>query len=689
MSGQSILLVEDEAITALDEKEVVEGLGYVVTGIASSAEEAWEHIEKKCPDLVLMDIVIKGGVDGIELAEQIRQRYDVPVVFVTAYCDQAFVERAKLTEPFGYVIKPFDRRSLASNIEIAIYKHRIDQKLRKSEEHFHTVADSTYDWDYWVDADGILVYTSPSCERITGYDPDAFYRNPQLLEGIVHPDDLSALVAYDNQEECHGVIEPIEFRITTRTGEERWIERVAQRVYGANGISLGLRGTNRNITKSKANEEKLRQSQVRMDHLAHHDQLTGLPNRLLLGARFKLSLEQAKRENHSVGVLFIDLDGFKPVNDNYGHDVGDQVLTQIAARLNGCVRAEDTVARLGGDEFLVVMEKINDGKDAALLASKIQAELAPPVLVGEKQLSLTGSIGICIHPQDGKDMDTLLCNADAAMYLAKQKGPGNYCFYADEYCNGANDRANMHAELQCALNRHEFILSYKPQFDLADGGLVAAEAQICWQHPEKGLLQPTHFLPLADRLGLMSELNDWALRQACVQWMEWQASGLELGQMAVNLAESQVGDTQLASRIGGILQATGCPPEKLELEVSEVFVIRDMEADTCALARLSELGVGIAIERFGKDYCSLKQLGQIPINKLKINPELTRHVLDSPADQKIVGAIIALANSLHFKVIAEEIEDEEQKMFLASIGCAQVQGMPMTAEDFSTNLGSK
>lgn len=409
-------------------------------------------------------------------------------------------------------------------------------------------------------------------------------------------------------------------------------------------------------------------------HLAHHDPLTDLPNRLLFRDRLQHALEHARREQRRLAVLFLDLDRFKNINDSLGHTAGDQLLVKVASRISGAVRREDTVARMGGDEFTILMEDLRQEEDASHLAQKLIEALAAPCRIDEREFFITCSIGISLYPRDGKDADTLLRNADAAMYRAKTQGRNAYEFYSEKLTQIALERVRLETELRQALARGQLALHYQPQVDLASGRLVGAEALLRWRHPELGEVPPDRFIPIAEETGLIVEIGAWVLLEACRQARAWLAEGLPIETVAVNMAGPQIQRSDFVATVKQALAETGLPARHLELEVTEGFIMGQAEASIGVLEALSRLGVRLSIDDFGTGYSSLAYLKRLPIDKLKVDRSFVR---DLPTDEEgaaIAAAVIALGRSLGLTVIAEGVETAAQRDFLLRLRCDQAQG---------------
>lgn len=421
------------------------------------------------------------------------------------------------------------------------------------------------------------------------------------------------------------------------------------------------------LTERKRVEEILR-------YLAYHDTLTDLPNRTLFNDRLSVALSQAKRNNGNFAVMFLDLDYFKMVNDTLGHDVGDRLLKGIASKLSNLLRKGDTISRIGGDEFTILLHGINQLEDAALVAQKIIDTLREPWVVGVHEFHITTSIGIAFYPNDGEDQETLIKNADAAMYQAKQNGRNNFQFYTPAMNARAIYRLELENHLRKALERDEFIIYYQPQVEISTGLIMGIEALIRWQHPEWGLISPAEFIPIAEDTGLILSIGEWVIQTACYQAKAWQDLGFPPIRISVNLSARQFQQPNLVLKVADILSKTGLDPRWLELEITESIAMKDVEFTGKMLFELRKMGITIAIDDFGTGYSSLSYLKRLPIDIIKIDRSFIRDITTDPDDASIVSTIIVLARNLKMQVIAEGVETEEQLTFLRKQKCDQMQG---------------
>ncbi len=419
--------------------------------------------------------------------------------------------------------------------------------------------------------------------------------------------------------------------------------------------------------------EMLEQANARLRHAATHDALTGLPNRVLLADRLRQAIARASRHEMRFAVLVVDLDRFKAINDSLGHIAGDELLQEVARRLSGLLRKEDSLARLGGDEFVLLIHEVSGPADAEQVARKVLTQVALPFQLAGLDVHVSPSVGISLCPDDGDDSETLLQHADAAMYHAKKKGRNTFQFFAPAMNAFARERLELESGLRTALAQREFELHYQPKVDIATGRIESAEALIRWRHPKRGLIPPGGFIPLAEETGFIVQLGEWVLYEACRQARAWQDEGLHL-RMAVNLSARQFRQDSLIETVRGALTAARLEPRYLELELTESAVMQDAESSVQIMRRLSDAGLRISVDDFGTGYSSLSYLRRLPLDKLKIDRSFIREIVTSRDDAEIVRAIVTLAHSLHLKVIAEGVETAEQLTFLRALGCDQYQG---------------
>jgi diguanylate cyclase (GGDEF)-like protein len=442
-------------------------------------------------------------------------------------------------------------------------------------------------------------------------------------------------------------------------------------------------------SRRREGEIKLEHAE-RVEYLAYHDGLTGLPNRSMFSKLLSQSLSEAHRYGRRLGVAFLDLDRFKQINDTLGHEAGDQLLQNVANRLKGCVRESDTVARLGGDEFVVLLPELNDVKHAGVIAEKILAAIAKPFTLIGHEFRVTASIGISAYPMDGLDEQTLTKNADVAMYKAKSEGKNNFQYYSESLNVNSLERLTLESSLRHALERQEFRLRYQAKRDMRSGRITGMEALLRWEHPDLGLVAPMQFIPVAEESSLMLPIGKWVLRTACAQNVAWQKAGAPRLKMAVNLTGTQFFDEHLMQDVTAILESTGMDPRLLEFEISERLLIRDVEATVQVLTRLKEMGIGIAIDDFGTGYSSLTTLQRFPLNTIKIDRSLIAGMCAGAENMEFAESVIAMGKNLSLTVVAQGVETRAQADFLRDHSCDELQGFylnrPLPPDEFAVLL---
>jgi diguanylate cyclase (GGDEF)-like protein/PAS domain S-box-containing protein len=477
----------------------------------------------------------------------------------------------------------------------------------------------------------------------------------------------------------------LEEKETWPDGRESWTLTTKMPLIGHRGKIIGTMGISRNITDQK-------QAEARIRYMALHDALTGLPNRALLQDRLAQGISLAHRNKKQVGVLMLDLDRFKNVNDSFGHYVGDRLLEAVAKRLKSCVRESDIVARLGGDEFVIGLLMVHDQQDVERVAQKILTALADPVQVEGHDLQISASIGICLHPQDGDNAEALLQTADAAMYESKKKGRGVYSFFTPELTVATRRKQKLERDLQQACGRGELVLFYQPLVVPDLGRVTGVEALLRWRHPELGMISPSEFIPQMEELGLMVEIGRWVLKSACRQNIAWQRQGLPPVRVAVNLSAQQFYRGDIVGTVQRVLHETGLDPKWLELEITESITLDDTEATIRILGELKHLGISLSLDDFGTGWSSLSYLRRFPLDRIKIDRSFMRDLESQPAAEAVVRSVLNLGRDLGLACTAEGVETPQQLEYLQKQMCAEIQGFlfcpAVSAEDCAALLRS-
>ena len=798
-----LLLVEAECV---DSSLVcqLQDYGYRLKTVVASGEQAIEHVERRRPNLVLMDIHLAGPMDGIDAALAIRERYGIPVVFLTACAEDDTLQRVLDSRPFGYLIKPCEGRELHATIQMALARCEDEVAIAQSEERLKLALDAA--------SLGVLEWR-PMVGRLTGdsFLGMLFGNRPLPLDedwttfiARIDPDDRERVSEALKVMTVGGEAVCVQFQTIAGSGSPRHMEAYAK-AYDDGETARRVVGIVRDITRHHRNEEQQRQSsavfqttaeaivitdadrrvvavnkafsritgfaeneaigqdpdrllraspglerymllleldtagfwhgevrchrkdgsdfpawqsvsvvrsakgtvshfvtafsdvtaifdaQRQLNYLAHHDALTGLPNRLLFDDRLENAMEQALRNEQRCLLLFLDLDGFKVINDTLGHAVGDELLRVVGDRLKSILRASDTVARLGGDEFVILTGSMNSDY-APQLAQKVLGLLSQPIPVAGEVLSVTGSLGIAVFPDNGTDGQQLMRAADMAMYTAKAEGRNCYHFYAHEMSERAHERMSIEQGLRRAITNGSLDVYYQPRVDLADNRIVGVEALVRWQHPERGMLLPTGFIAIAEDCGVIDALGRGVLQRACREMLApvraAQARGVEF-HVAVNVSARQFLGVDFVAVVKTTLDETGFPAAALELEITE-SVLQSVEHSLKIINGLSALGVAVSIDDFGTGYSSLSVLNALPINRVKIDRSFIVDLPDSSSQRAMVEAIVTLSRAMDMLITAEGIERPEQASALQALGCQEGQGFlfgeAMPFAELSTRL---
>ena len=569
------------------------------------------------------------------------------------------------------------------NLERGAERQRAEARLNQSEARFRSLTELSSDW-YW-EQDDSLRFTKFEGSGAAGerYQPAraVIGRLSWELPGIVLESANWAMhrVRLERREPFR----EFEYSYRDSKGNLHHLSVNGEPVYGADGGFLGYRGTSRDITARKQAEE-------RIQYLATHDTLTGLPNRVIFSELLNHAIGAARRKACSLALLFVDLDRFKVINDTLGHQAGDCLLKGVAAQLKRCVRAADVVARLGGDEFVVLLEEGADANAAQAVARKLLEALAQPIAVEGTDCRVTASIGIAMFPGDGQDEGALMKSADIAMYCAKDEGKNNFQFFSAANQSRSLGKMAMEGHLRGALERNELFLHFQPKKSLRTGAITGVEALLRWRNPVLGLVPPAEFIPLAEETGLILPIGRFVLREACERAAAWGRAGLPALRVAVNLSMRQLADPGLPAQIAATLAQAGLPPGQLELEITESMVMSNPERMLALLTGIRDTGVQLSIDDFGTGYSSLGQLKRLPIDALKIDRSFIRDIPGDSEDEAITGAIIAMARKLGLTVIAEGVETQAQQDFLGTHDCDEMQGFhfarPLPPEEFEALL---
>ena len=709
-----VFVVEDEMIISKDIQRTLTSLGYEVVGHAVSGASAIERVRELRPDLVLMDIHIKGDMDGIETAGIIGPTLNVPIVYLTAFADNATIKRAKQTMPFGYLIKPFEERELQTIIEMALYKHEAERELAQNQALLQATFNSIGEGVLAADERGGVTFLNPVAQTLTGWtQAEALGRDWREVFQLESEDDHQLLLRAPQTTRGGATRHRL---LRDKNGGHCSVEMHMTPLRSPQSEPIGLVLTFRDVTERRALEERL-------VHQAFHDPLTGLPNRALLTSRLKHLLIQNARLPHDerrdrcaggddmsgcAAVLFLDMDNFKVVNDSLGHAAGDAMLVEIGTRLSKCLRNGDTAARFGGDEFVVLIDDVDNPRYATDIARRLVSALQEPFDVGGQKVYSSPSIGIAFAGTGLETPDEMLRDADAAMYDAKKRGKACFSVFQNSLSLAARARLEMGNDLRRAIERGEFVLHYQPKIELSSGHIYGVEALVRWNHPERGMLSPGEFIPIAEEMGMIVQLGRWVLREACEQARRWQQS-TQLDEpsmtvngsgakppkwstleMNINVSARQLQHPQLVEEVAQVLEETSLDPHCLVLEITESVLMDEVATAANVLQSLKDLGVRLAIDDFGTGYSSLAYLRDFPIDFLKIDRQFVRGAGQSDDGDIILNSMIDLAHALKLTVIAEGAETAEEVVELRKLGCDLAQGFffarPLAPEDLAALL---
>jgi diguanylate cyclase (GGDEF)-like protein/PAS domain S-box-containing protein len=637
-----------------------------------SLHEALYRIGADGIDIILLDFLLPDS-QGIQTFDSVfAAASPVPVVTLVSDDGIELAREAVQRGAQGYLLRGhFQNELVPQALRNTIERKLVEDALFVEKERAAVTLDSIGDAVISTDCSGDITYINVAAERMTGWTRQQATGHP--VANVLHLIDRVTRARTGNPVSTV-ILEgkPLELSanwlLIRPDGQEISIENSTAPIYDRRGKATGAVIIFRNIGPSQAAMAE------QMTYLAHHDALTGLPNRILLNDRLAIAIALAKRNGTSLGVLFLDLDNFKHINDSLGHAVGDQLLKSVAHRLRSCIRASDTVSRYGGDEFLMLLAEDKKAEDAAQIAQKIIGALALPHSILQHEFHTTASIGISTYPSDGHDVDTLVQNADTAMYCAKKNGGNSYEFFNVEMNRRAVERQVIEADLRRALRSQELVLQYQPKVNLRTGMITSVEALIRWRHPRRGLMWPQQFVAIAEECGLILPMGRWVLNEACKQARAWSAAGLASISVAVNVSALEFRSHDFLPGIHRVLTETGLTPDLLELELTEGLLMPNSTYTREMLYKLKEMGVRLAIDDFGTGYSSLNYLQEFPIDVLKIDQSFVQGITEAKGKRIIVTAVIGMGTNLMHRVVAEGIETRGQFAFLSSQGCEEGQG---------------
>ncbi|MBC8006755.1 MAG: EAL domain-containing protein [Prolixibacteraceae bacterium] len=644
-------------------------------------------LKKQEIDVVLLDLFLPDS-QGIKTFETLFAAAPlIPFLVLVSQENEVIAGEATQRGALDHLRKDhLDAYWVPRILRSVIERRAGDEALFMEKERAQVTLNSIGDAVLSTDIAGNVTYLNVVAEGMTGWSCEEAIGHPladvfQIVDGSTGKPARNPMDKAVKENQTVGLI--ANCILIRRDGVESAIEDSAAPIHDRGGRVTGAVIVFRDVSAAQAIRQK-------MAHLAQHDFLTDLPNRMLLSDRVTTSISLARRHDKKRALLFLDMDRFKHINDSLGHQVGDKLLQSVAQRLVECVRGSDTVSRQGGDEFVVLLSEMQHAEDAARSADKMLRALAEPHIVAGKELHITASIGISVYPDDGKDAETLIKCSDTAMYHAKDKGRNNYQFFTPDMNVRAVERQFLEGNLRRALERREFVLHYQPKINLETGMITGVEALIRWRHPERGLIPPTLFVPIAEDCGLIVSIGRWVLHEACRQAQAWIDAGLTPMPVSVNISALEFQSKDFLEGVRDTLKETGLSPRYLELELTESVLMQTNGSTAPTLIALKGLGVRLAIDDFGTGYSSLSYLRQFPIDTLKIDQSFVREITAGSLDDTIVGAVISMGKTLKQKVIAEGVETGEQLAFLQRQHCGEGQGFhfsrPLSADEFGILL---
>ena len=690
MKEKILFIGDDPTAAALVKGALTETSDYLFNfEWARKLPDGLERLSEGGFEAVLLDLFLPDS-QGIETFDTLfLAAPHIPILILSDLDHEDIASLAVKQGAQDYLLKShLDSYWLPRALRYVIGRKAAEEALFAERERAQVTLNSIGDAVLSTDIEGNVTYLNLVAEKMTGWSREEASGRPlaevlQIVDGETREPARNPMKLAVRQSKTVGLIS--DRILIRRDGSESAIEDSAAPIHDRGGKVTGTVMVFHDVSESRA-------LTLKMSHLAQHDFLTDLPNRMLLNDRITQAIALARRHDNQLAVLFLDLDRFKHINDSLGHAIGDQLLQSVAGRLAACVRSSDTVSRQGGDEFVILLSKVEHAKDAAYSAEKMLTVLTAPHRIAQHDLHVTVSIGIGIYPDDGQDAETLIQGADTAMYHAKESGRNNYQFFTQDMNAQAIERQSLEGGLRRAVGRQEFVLHYQPKVNLETGAITGAEALIRWHHPDRGLILPTQFVPIAEDCGLILPIGRWVLREACRQARTWLDAGLGPTPVAVNISAVEFRAKHFLESVRATLEDTCLEPRYLELELTESVLMQDAESTNSVLHALKAMGVQLTVDDFGTGYSSLSYLRQFPIDALKVDQSFVHDITSDPEDATIVSAVIGMGKSLKQRVIAEGVETREQLAFLQSQGCDEGQGyyfsQPVVAEEFARLLGN-
>jgi diguanylate cyclase (GGDEF)-like protein/PAS domain S-box-containing protein len=681
--------VRDALINSSDGSFQVEWVRCCSEGLERLAREAKQKTQRTdAIAAVLIDLSLPDS-HGIETFDRLfRAAPQIPILVLSATKDEDIAKLAVQRGAQDYLLKAhLDSyllpKALRSMVERAAFAEALFEEKERAQVTLNSIGDAVIS----TDVSGHVTYLNIVAESLTGWSREEAAGRPveevfSIIDAATREAVQNPMAAAIRENKTLGLTPNCV--LIRRDGVETEIEDSVAPIHDRQGQVTGAVMVFHDVNTART-------LPLRMSYLAQHDSLTDLPNRILFSDRLTHAMAVAHRHGKKLAVLYLDVDRFKHINDSLGHAIGDRLLQSVAQRLLACVRSSDTVSRQGGDEFVILLSELTHAQDAAVSADKILQALSTPHHIDEHNLHLTVSIGIVTYPDDGTEAETLMQKADFAMYDAKDNGRNNYQFFKSDMNVRAIERQSLENDLRHAVERQEFVLNYQPKMNLQTGALIGVEALIRWRHPQRGLVPPAQFIPIAEECGFIVPIGRWVLREACRQARAWQDAGLPPLPIAINISAVELRAKDFVAGVRAILLETRLEPRYLELELTETFLMQDSKSTAAVLRALKAMGLQLALDDFGTGYSSLSYLRRFPIDTLKIDRSFVRDLTTDADDASIVSAVISMGKSLHMRVVAEGVETPEHLAFLQEQRCPEGQGYyfspPVSAAEFAQLLG--
>lgn len=690
-----ILIIDDNINLLHSTQLLVEAKGYKCI-IADGGEAGLNVLNSSPVDILLLDLSMP-EIDGYSVLKHIQdKRIDTDVIIVSGETSFDNATRVFRNGALDFLRKPYNSNELLSVIDNVAYKRNLNKNLRltqnqleESERRYRFIVSYSPDIIYMIDHRGFFTFINSRVTDLLGYTPEELIG--EHFSALVHEDDIAiAEHVFNERRTGERSSQNVEFRLKSNDPDvfskpfessSIVIELCSMGVYESRNDGtpyLGTYGVARDISDRKKDQE--------MIHFqAYHDLLTSLPNRELFLDRLKLSISQADRKHKKSAVLFLDMDGFKFINDSLGHVVGDNLLQRVAHRLQETLRDTDTVSRIGGDEFNILIPELKNRDEAGLVAKKILDAFSLPIILDNHEITISFSIGISVFPDDASSTEELIKNSDMAMYHIKGRGKNGYEYFSDHMQSIYQHRHSIEQDIRKALECNQFESYYQPQYDIQNEIITGLESLIRWNHPEKGIINPDSFIPIAEEIGLINEIGRYMLVSGCKQLRKWIDDGIEPVQLSINVSAHQLAEKGFATHICDLINKYNIPRNLLKVEITETALMHDMEQAIPRLKKLVDCGVGICIDDFGVGYSSLSYLQVLPIDILKIDRSFLNCIAEKKNNVCVVKAIVAMARELNLNVIIEGVETEKQLEYIKSIGCTTVQGFllgrPLTKQE--------